>query len=112
MSSTGYYRVTLDSSQVISTMNIVVGQWEAIQIFYTWTTGTAIVLYIFRDGVLIGSLFNTYTAGFPSFTNTDIMKIGGGFIGQLKRIQIYSPGSLSPNLPRILKTLCYHLIIL
>jgi len=103
VTSTGYYQVTLDTSQVISTTNIVVGKWEAIQLFYTWTTGKAIVIYIFRDGAMIGSLYNVYTPGFPTFTNTDTLRIGSGFIGQLRRIQIYSPASISPNIPRILK---------
>jgi len=81
-----------------SNSGIQIGQWAAIQIFYRWNYKDSGSAQVFRNNVQMFNAFAVIAAGFSSsFADTNFMRIGGGFIGQIRRIQIYSPVGSSPN---------------
>jgi len=73
---------------------ILVGQWTAIYVVYAFTSGGFGVSMVYIDGFLANSAALTTNGLSPSaFSTSDIVKIGQGFTGKLKRIQIYSPAA-------------------
>lgn len=70
------------------------GQWNSIYLAYALTAGGAGYMRIYINGNT-GPIINIQNAPTPSaFQNTDSIKVGGAFSGELRRMQIYSPGTI------------------
>ncbi len=79
---------------------IPLGQWTQIYVFYSFTKGGYGISMIYLNGIMTNSIATTSAAPDPSsvFSLSDIIGFGGGFHGQLKRLQIYSPAAVGFNL--------------
>ena len=81
-------------SNLLFPQTVSLGQWNTIYLTYAGTHGGYGTLMAYRNGVLMTGVLETQNALQPSdFSTNDIIKIGGAFKGQLKRVQIYSPGA-------------------
>jgi len=74
---------------------VSVGEWTAIYAFYVFTQGGFGRARVYIDGVYTSALPDIASSPVPSdFSTSDIVKIGGGFSGYLRRIEVYSPASV------------------
>lgn len=104
MDSTLNLHIGLDTVQSIaSTTPLTLGKWAAIFVSYSYTYGGYGVANFYIDGALVDPAIATNTAyganGNTVFSTSDYVRIGAGFIGQLRRLQVYSPAAfrLNPN---------------
>ena len=68
--------------------------WVTLYVVYTLTHGGYGVAKVYINGVDTTGLGATSNAPSPSiFSTSDILKIGGGFEGHLRRFQVYSPAA-------------------
>jgi len=97
---------TIQTSSLTGGIPLSIGQWNWIYasiIYYNGIVATSLVS--------INGAFNVDTSpnvapSYPSsvFSNSDQIRIGAGFIGQIRRFQVYSPGayqldgSIIPNI--------------
>jgi len=79
---------------------IPLGQWTTIYAFYTFTKRGFGIAMVYINGVISNNLASTFTAPDPSsvFSLSDTISFRGGFYGQLKRLQVYSPAAVGLNL--------------
>jgi len=81
------------SHQVPQTLSL--GSWAQVYVFYSFTSGAYGISKIYLNGIPTDG-FAVVAVGTtpPVFSPTDVVKIGGGFVGHLKRLQVYSPAAL------------------
>ena len=85
---------TITSSGQEGPTVLVPGQWNMIYASFFYNVKTVNAASIILNGVTTDSAPYTNTGYYPSvFSNSDVIKIGAGFIGQLRRLQIYSPAA-------------------
>ena len=74
---------------------LALGQWIMVYVMYSLTSGGYGVSMLFVDGIY--QVFASYNdvAGAKVFSALDTVKFSGGFTGQLRRMQIYSPAAFS-----------------
>ena len=70
-----------------------IDEWTTVYVAYSLTAQGYGVSTVFINGIYRGFKSITTAPLASSFTNADIVKIGGGFTGQLRRMQIYSPAA-------------------
>jgi len=71
---------------------LILGQWDTIYLVYGLTNGGAGIGRVYMNEADIRTNLNIQNAPNHSvFSNADVIKVGGVFTGELKRIQIYSP---------------------
>lgn len=81
-------------NSLLLSQTVPLGQWNTIYLTYAGTHGGYGTLMAYLNGGSMNGVTETQNALQPSdFSTNDIIKIGGAFKGQLKRVQIYSPGA-------------------
>ena len=76
-------------------IGIQVGEWTQIYASYTYTERGLGETLVFVNGVLAAGSPFTQTAHGPGvFGADDTISIGSGFIGKIRRVQIFSPAVL------------------
>jgi len=86
--------VRTSSFEMISTFAI--GQWVTVYVSYSITQGGYGVSLLFINGGIYQGFASIYTPpNSTALSTADTVKIGGGFTGNLRRMQIYSPGSFA-----------------
>ena len=69
-------------------------KWTSIYLAHGLSAGGPGYQRIYINGDPASNVINIDNAPSPSvFQDTDVIKIGGMFTGQIRRIQIYSPGT-------------------
>ncbi len=77
-----------------TTDTITTGMWNTIYVVYASTGSGYGVSKIYINGVdSNGQATTTSSPGPATFTAGDVIKIGQGFVGELRRFQIYSSAS-------------------
>jgi len=75
-------------------IGLAVGRWTQIYIGCIYASSGIGAALIHIDGVHVDSSPNAIRLGASSiFSTADTIKIGGGFIGHVRRFQIFSPGA-------------------
>ena len=71
-------------------------EWNQVYVGFLITSGTYMATLVQINGGSVDS-FPSITNGFTSaiLSTSDIAYVGGGFVGQLRRLQIYSPAALA-----------------
>ena len=85
-----------DGNQEMDTV-LTVGHWATVYVLYSFTAGGYGIAKVYVNEGPAGGLAATSNApNIPTiFSSTlDTLKIGGGFVGHLKRFQVYSPAAL------------------
>ncbi len=79
---------------------IPLGVWTQIYVYYAFTSRGFGISMVYINGIMTNNIASTLTAPNPAstFSLSDIIGFGGGFYGQLKRLQIYSPAAVGFNL--------------
>ena len=72
-----------------------IGQWVTVCVSYSLNRGPYAVSLLFINGGIYQGFASTYASSNSALSALDTVKIGGGFTGQLRRMQIYSPGALA-----------------
>jgi len=86
------------TSSALMSDTFAIGQWVTIYVSYSLTQGLYGVSFLFINEGIYQTFTSVYTAPNSTALSTlDTVKIGEGFIGQLRRMQIYSPGSTYLN---------------
>jgi len=89
-------RTWVGTSNGIMPSTFAIGQWVTVYVSYSLTQGGYGVSLIFINGGIYQGFASIYTPPNSTTLSTlDTVKIGGGFTGQLRRMQIYSPGAFS-----------------
>jgi len=87
-------KIKAGSAEMLQILSV--GQWTTVYVVYTFTYGGHGFSKIYINGADALGIVAIIDAPRPSvFSNLDVVKIGRGFIGQLRRIQIYSPAASS-----------------
>jgi len=87
---------------------LVQGQWSQVYMGCTYSAGGSAALTVHVDGVGTDSAPGIMRANAASiFSSADSIKIGGGFIGLLRRFQIYSPGAYQLGSDSCYPSTCY-----
>jgi len=85
----------LNDGAVTPPQTTTLGKWTTIYLAFVLTAGGYGRGQLTIDGTMATSVPTTTTLPTSlAFSNSDILKIGGAFSGHIRRIQIYSPGSL------------------
>jgi len=97
LTQTMFLKTQIDSTtSALITPAIQQGKWTMIYASYAYTYGGLGVAVVYINGVLATGNAVTASAYGPSvFTNADYIRIGKGFLGQLRRLQIFSPAPLN-----------------
>jgi len=85
----------LNGATVTPPQSLTLGKWATIYLAFALTAGGYGRGQLTIDGIMATAV--PITATLPTslaFSNSDVLKIGGAFSGHIRRIQIYSPGSL------------------
>ena len=78
------------------TSTLVIGQWVTVYVAYSITQGTYGVSQLFLNGGMNDGFASMNTQpNSTALSASDTVKIGGGFTGQLRRLQVYSPAAFS-----------------
>jgi len=89
-------RTWVGTSSVLMSSTFAIGQWVTVYVSYSLTQGGYGASLIFMTGGSYQGFASTYTPPNSTALSTlDTVKIGGGFTGQLRRMQVYSPGAFS-----------------
>ena len=73
---------------------ISLGQWNSIYVGFVFTAGGYGMSLIYINGLMANAIGTIPAAPSPAaFSTNDEIKIGGGFKGYLRRLQIYSPAA-------------------
>jgi len=76
-------------------IGINVGEWTTIYASYLYTFGGLAEAHVYINGVrAAGYPYASTTHGPSLFRNTDVIRVGPGFKGHLRRVQVYSPAVL------------------
>ena len=87
-------KTTIRDQSVEMATVIPAGEWRTVYVVYTFTTGGYGISKVYIDGADAGgSAWTSSSTSPPSFSNSDLIKIGGGFKGHLRRFQIYTPAA-------------------
>jgi len=87
-------RTWVGTSSVLMSSTFTIGQWVTVYVSYSLTQGGFGISVFFINGGSYQSFASIYTPPNSTALSTlDTVKIGGGFTGQLRRMQIYSPGA-------------------
>ena len=85
--------VGIASSEMSGTLTT--GQWTTVYISYSISRNYGVAM-LFIDGGTYHGFSSTYTApNSTALSASDIVKVYGGFTGELRRMQIYSPGAFA-----------------
>jgi len=88
-------KLNLDGTNSETSETVSVGEWTAIYAFYIFTQGGFGTTRVYIDGVIPALYPIISSSPAPSdFSTSDTVKIGGGFSGYLRRIEVYSPASV------------------
>ena len=88
-------KLNLDSTSSETPQTVSMGEWTAVYVFYVFTQGGFGLARVYIDGAYTSATPSVFNSPAPSdFTTSDTVKIGGGFSGYLRRVQIYSPASV------------------
>ncbi len=85
-------------TQILKTVSLTLGEWAMIYATFDYLYGGLGVSMVYVNGV--GAGFNPSVAsayGASSFSTSDTVKIGG-FLGQIQRVQVYSPAAYQSTL--------------
>ena len=75
-----------------------VGQWKMIYASFVYNDGVLAAALVSKDLPAADSAsFTLSSYGTSAFSSSDKITIGAGFIGQLRRVQIYSPAAFEPD---------------
>jgi len=96
-------QVGLTSITAASAYALSAGTWTLITASFvtgTYVTASSTLLYLYINNVLANSITNG-NPGAITFSLTDYFRVGGpgSFLGTIKQLSIYSPGSLRVNSP-------------
>lgn len=96
LTPTMFLQTHIDSaSSVEITPAINLGEWTMIYASYIYSYGGHGLSTVYINGVLTHRYAITATARGPSFfSNTDEICVGRGFIGNIRRVQLFSPTPL------------------
>ena len=84
------------TSSAAMSSTFTIGQWVTVYVSYSLTQGGYGVSQLFINGGISQAFASLYTPpNSTALSALDTVKIGGGFTGQLRRMQIYSPGAFS-----------------
>ena len=88
------FKHIIQTSSATGAAILTLGRWHTIYISFIYSNGYVGTSLATIDDVYISSPAIFYPSTYQSsiFTSSDKITIGAGFIGQLKRLQIYSPG--------------------
>jgi len=87
-------KMVMKTSAVSLTETMTLGQWNSIYLSYIFTAGGYGMALTYINGMMTSGIGTITTAPSPSvFSTSDEIKIGGGFKGYLRRLQIYSPAA-------------------
>jgi len=89
----------IDNQSGTLNIGIKVGEWTTIYASYLYTDGGLAEADVYVNGAEAGSTFTATTHGPSLFRNTDVIRVGPGFTGHLRRVQIYSPAAF--QIPKI-----------
>jgi hypothetical protein len=84
----------VDGTSAEGTKILKLGEWNQVYIAYLLTTGKFSAALVQINGGSVDSFpSKTVTFSSTSFSTNDNILIGVGFIGQLRRFQVYSPAA-------------------
>ena len=85
---------TISGSGQEGTTVLIPGQWTMIYASFFYNLKTLNAASVVINGASTDSSTHA-SPGYYSyiFSDSDVIKIGAGFIGQLRRLQVYSPAS-------------------
>lgn len=97
MTSNAKLQISQDGLTSGLTAALVPGEWNMVYVSYLYTVGGygAAIIYLNTVGGI--SVVSGTVHGSSVFSNSDRVRFGEGFIGQLRRIQVYSPATFRLN---------------
>jgi len=88
----------MDSITESMAPGLTLNQWSTVFVSYSYTYGGFGISAIYIDGQFTNIPPRSSTGYLASaFSTSDVVKFGGGFIGKLRRFQVYSPAGFRPN---------------
>lgn len=96
------FQLGLDTTlSAASAISLTLGKWAMIFVSYTYTYGGYGSSNFYIDGAYGNPGLGTHTAyganGNTVFSASDYVQFGAGFVGQLRRLQVYSPAAFRLN---------------
>jgi len=76
---------------------LTLGAWAMVYVSYSFTSGGYGASNIYVDGKKSGDAITVKAYGSSVFSSSDRVRFGEGFIGQIRRIQVYSPAAWRVN---------------
>ena len=88
----------LNENTIEPSQTVPLGQWNTIYLVYAVASGGTGVARLYINGNQMSAGLNMQNVPNNSpFSNSDIIKIGGVFTGNLRRMQIYSPATFGTS---------------
>ena len=89
----------MENTMGTRTSPLLIGKWTMVYVSYFRTVKGQGFSKILLDGISEETSF-TWVSGASDYSTCTAMssiKVGNGFIGEIKRIQVYSPAAYRPN---------------
>jgi len=84
-------------STALLSQSLTLGKWASVYIMYSFTAGGYGLSRAYINGIDAGGLAETTNGlAHSQFSTADILRVGG-FVGHLKRLQIFSPAAIGMN---------------
>ena len=97
ITSNGQFVVSQDSVTSSATTAFVLGTWTMVFVSYSYSVGGYGASNIYLNGIRGPSAITTAGYGSSVFSTSDRVTFGEGFLGQIRRIQVYSPAAFRLN---------------
>jgi len=93
----GQFIITQDGTTSTETTTFTLGTWTMVYVSSSYSFGGYGASNIYIDGKLGPHAVTIAGYGSSVFSNSDRVRFGEGFSGQIRRIQVYSPAAFRLN---------------